>query len=49
MKYIKKVAKNNIDSINGFNSYLEKNFKNDQKALFEELMQESSEIYNPHT
>lgn len=51
MKILKKCANNNIDSIVGFNDYIEKNFKYNEKALFEELMQESAEDalpYNPY-
>lgn len=42
MKILKKRAKNNISAIEGFNKYLNDNFKNNQKALFEELMQDNA-------
>lgn len=47
MKYIKQCANNNIEAIVGFNDYIDKHFKYDQKALFEQLMQDSPEDYEP--
>lgn len=48
MKILKKTANNNIDTIVGFNDYLEKNFKGNKEKLFEELFQEDTADYQPY-
>ena len=47
MKILKKRAKNNISAIEGYNKYLNDNFKHNQRALFEDLMQDNAEDYQP--
>jgi hypothetical protein len=48
MKIIKKSANNNIETITGFNEYLDKNFGNNKKQLFKALFEEDTEDYEPY-
>lgn len=48
MQILKNRAMNNISSIKGYNEYLNDKFKNNKKAIFEELMQDTAEEYQPY-
>lgn len=48
MQILKRSTRNNISSIEGYNKYLNDNFKDNKKAFFEELMQDTAEEYQPY-
>lgn len=48
MQILKNRAMENISSIKGYNEYLSGKFKDNKKAIFEELMQDTAEEYQPY-